>query len=145
MNGDFEEMERVFRALSDKTRIRLVGLMRDREVSVNHLCDATGESQPKVSRHLAYLRTMRLVDTRREGKQIHYRLCKPESEFGSRLLRDSMLWIASVMDGGPSTVAAAKRPNLYPAPEIVEDSNKNDIYGKTDIRETSEELEIYLL
>lgn len=144
MNGDFDEMERVFLALSDKTRLRLVGLMRDREVSVNHLCDATGESQPKVSRHLAYLRTMRLVDTRREGKQIYYRLCKPESEFGSRLLRDSMLWIASVMDGGPSA-AASKRPNFYPAAEIVENPDKNDIYGKTDIRETSEELEVYLL
>ena len=144
MNGNFDEIEHFFLALSDKTRIRLVGLMSDGEVSVNHLCDATGESQPKVSRHLAYLRTMGLVNTRREGKQIYYRLCEPESAFGSRLLRDSILWIASVTEGGPSTVDA-KRPYPYQAAEIVEDTDKNDIYGKTDIMGNSEELEVYLL
>lgn len=65
-------MENLFLALSDKTRLRLLALMADGEVPVGDLADTLDESQPKISRHLAYLRTAGLVSTRREGKWIYY-------------------------------------------------------------------------
>jgi len=65
-------MGHLFLALSDKTRLRLLSLMANGEVSVGFLADDLGESQPKISRHLAYLRTAGLVSTRRDGKWIYY-------------------------------------------------------------------------
>jgi DNA-binding transcriptional ArsR family regulator len=67
-------LERLFLALADKTRLRLLSLMANGEVSVGYLSAALGESQPKTSRHLAYLRNAGLVDTRRDGKWIYYYL-----------------------------------------------------------------------
>ncbi len=65
-------LTRLFIALSDKTRLRLLGLMADGEVSVGYLVRELGESQPKISRHLAYLRSTGVVSTRREGKWMYY-------------------------------------------------------------------------
>src|SRR6266480_2851311 len=64
----------IFLALSDKTRLRLIDLMRDGEVSVGFLADALNESQPKTSRHLAYLRNSVLVRNLRDVKWIYYEL-----------------------------------------------------------------------
>ena len=71
-NSTLMELEKLFLALSDKTRLRLLSLMADGEVPVGYLADKLGESQPKISRHLAYLRSAGLVTTRREGKWIYY-------------------------------------------------------------------------
>src|SRR5262245_4585701 len=62
----------LFLALSDKTRLRLLSLMAEGEVSVGFLAESLGESQPKISRHLAYLRGAGVVSTRRDGKWIYY-------------------------------------------------------------------------
>ena len=64
----------VFAALSDPTRLRLLNLMRGREVCVCHFVEILGQSQPKISRHLAYLRRTGLVEARRQGKWMHYRI-----------------------------------------------------------------------
>jgi ArsR family transcriptional regulator len=69
-------MARVFRALADTTRLRILGLLLTGEVCVCHIHESLGISQPKASRHLAYLRKAGLVDTRREGIWIHYRLAE---------------------------------------------------------------------
>ncbi len=63
-------------ALSDPTRLRLLSLMKDREVCVCYLQEVLKTNQPKISRHLAYLRKAGLVEARREGKWAHYRLKK---------------------------------------------------------------------
>ena len=68
----FADLEKLFLALSDQTRLRLLSLMSGGEVSVGYLADALGESQPKISRHLAYLRGTGLVSTRRDGKWLYY-------------------------------------------------------------------------
>ena len=73
------EMETMFMALADRTRLRLLNLMADEEVCVNFFTEVLGESQPKVSRHLAYLRNAGLVETRRHGKWIYYSIKWPES------------------------------------------------------------------
>ncbi len=74
MNKKLAEMETVFKALADSTRLRILGLLVTGEVCVCHLHETLRISQPKASRHLAYLRNAGLVDTRREGLWVHYRM-----------------------------------------------------------------------
>jgi ArsR family transcriptional regulator len=68
------ELERLFQALGDATRLRILGLLLTGEVCVCDIHETLKIPQPKASRHLAYLRRAQLVDTRREGLWIHYRL-----------------------------------------------------------------------
>jgi ArsR family transcriptional regulator, arsenate/arsenite/antimonite-responsive transcriptional repressor len=68
------EMETVFKALADATRLRILGLLLTGEVCVCHIHQSLKIPQPKASRHLAYLRRSGLVETRREGLWVHYRL-----------------------------------------------------------------------
>ena len=74
MNKQLIQMERLFQALADQTRLRILGLLLTGEVCVCHIHESLKIPQPKASRHLAYLRRAGLVDTRREGLWIHYRL-----------------------------------------------------------------------
>jgi ArsR family transcriptional regulator len=67
----------IFAALADTTRLRLLNLMAGREVCVCHFVEILGQSQPKISRHLAYLRQAGIVSARREGKWMHYSICAP--------------------------------------------------------------------
>jgi len=64
----------VFRMLSDTTRVRLLWTLLDEELAVNELADRLGKPAPSVSQHLAKLRMARLVQTRREGTQVFYRV-----------------------------------------------------------------------
>ncbi len=68
------EMETLFKALGDSTRLRILGLLLTGEVCVCDIHESLKIPQPKASRHLAYLRKVGLVDTRRAGLWIHYRL-----------------------------------------------------------------------
>jgi ArsR family transcriptional regulator len=67
----------LFAALADPTRLRLLNLMAGREVCVCYFVEILRQGQPKISRHLAYLRKAGLVEARREGKWMHYRICPP--------------------------------------------------------------------
>ena len=67
-------MEGFFKALADATRLRILGLLLTGEVCVCHIHESLKIPQPKASRHLAYLRRAGLVDTRRDGLWIHYRM-----------------------------------------------------------------------
>jgi ArsR family transcriptional regulator, arsenate/arsenite/antimonite-responsive transcriptional repressor len=69
-----ETLESVFKALADRTRLRILALLGGNEVCVCHLHDTLGLPQPTVSRHLAYLRRSGLVDARREGVWMHYKV-----------------------------------------------------------------------
>jgi ArsR family transcriptional regulator len=64
----------LFGALSDPTRVRIVGLLAHAELCVGDLCLVLGMSQPAVSHHLRLLRTLRIVDARRDGKHVFYSL-----------------------------------------------------------------------
>ncbi len=72
IKSNLEAYERLFLSLGDKTRLKLLSLMANEPVSVGFLVDELGESQPKVSRHLAYLRNSGVVNTKRDGKWIYY-------------------------------------------------------------------------
>lgn len=82
------EISALFLALSDKTRLRLIGLMAGGEVTVGFLADSLAESQPKVSRHLAYLRNAGLVATRREGKNVYYGIAWPTEKIAAGVLQE---------------------------------------------------------
>jgi ArsR family transcriptional regulator, arsenate/arsenite/antimonite-responsive transcriptional repressor len=71
------DLATLFAALADTTRLRLLNLMAGREVCVCYFVDVLRQSQPKISRHLAYLRKAGIVAARREGKWMHYRICTP--------------------------------------------------------------------
>src|SRR6266851_5757719 len=74
MNRPLTEMERVFKALADTTRLRILGLLLAGEICVCDIHETLRISQPKASRHLAYLRRSGLVATRRQGLWVYYRL-----------------------------------------------------------------------
>jgi len=65
-------------ALADENRLRLLCLIRDGEICVCHLQEVLQTNQPKISRHLAYLKRAGLVEARRDGKWMHYRMKKLE-------------------------------------------------------------------
>lgn len=90
------EFERLFLSLGDKTRLKLLTLMADEPVSVGFLVDELGESQPKVSRHLAYLRNSGVVSTRREGKCIFYGIQHSDDPDIDRVMK----FVIGTMKGG---------------------------------------------
>ena len=71
------DLVQLFAALADPTRLRLLNLMNGREVCVCYFVEILKQGQPKISRHLAYLRRAGIVEARREGKWMHYRIQRP--------------------------------------------------------------------
>jgi DNA-binding transcriptional ArsR family regulator len=132
----------VFLALSDRTRLRLIDLMRDGEVSVGFLADSLNESQPKTSRHLAYLRNSGLVRTRRDGKWIYYGLEKPADPAAENILAATLISLR-ISNGGAGGVfinqtgdGAAHARSL----ERPDTSSETYMFDEED-----EELPVYLL
>lgn len=78
MKKTAESLEELFLALGDRTRLRLLNLMAGGEVCVCFFIEVLDEPQPKISRHLAYLRNAGLVSARREGKWANYTITPPE-------------------------------------------------------------------
>jgi len=72
-------VSRLFKALGDETRLRIVALLSHGELCVCHLHEALGLSQPNISRQLSVLRAAGIVADRREGKWVHYRL-RPQAD-----------------------------------------------------------------
>ena len=89
------DLEKFFLSLADRNRLRLLHLMGDEEVCVCFFVEILQLPQPKVSRHLAYLRRAGIVDARREGKWIHYRMVLPQDEHAVRVLTEVRSWISS--------------------------------------------------
>jgi ArsR family transcriptional regulator len=71
-----DQLEVVFKALADKTRLRILALLGNNEVCVCHIHDSLELPQPAVSRHLAYLRRAGLVEVRRDGVWMHYQVAR---------------------------------------------------------------------
>lgn len=87
------DIERFFQALGDTTRLRLLNLMADQEICVCYLVEILGEGQPKISRHLAYLRRAGIVEARREGTWMHYRIVMPPNIGATQVLRQTLFWL----------------------------------------------------
>lgn len=83
-------LDRLFRALADRTRLRLINLLAGQELCVCYLVEVIDAPQPKISRHLAYLRQAGVVATRREGKWMHYRLITPADRHAAAILKTTI-------------------------------------------------------
>ncbi len=143
------EMENLFMALADKTRLRLLNLMREGEVCVCFFVEVLGESQPKISRHLAYLRNAGVVETRRDGKWMHYKIVEPKNKNAAKILRDTLDWLGSqeeMQSEYEALAAACCSPNApitivrAPKPETFVEADMNIVQFKQ-----KEELETFLL
>jgi len=88
------DREVFFRALADPTRLRIINLIGDQEVCVCFFVEILKTNQPKISRHLAYLRRAGIVAARREGIWMHYRITTPKDENAARVLEEVRRWLA---------------------------------------------------
>ena len=85
----------LFKALADRTRLRLLNLIGNDEVCVCFFVEVLKINQPKISRHLAYLRRAGVVAGRREGKWIHYRIVEPPDPHAAKIFREVRSWLAN--------------------------------------------------
>lgn len=104
----------LFAALADRTRLRLLNLMNGKEVCVCYFVEILGQSQPKVSRHLAYLRRAGVVAARREGKWMHYRIVVPSHLAAAKILEDTLVVLK---DEKPMQVDLARLSRACCAPQ----------------------------
>lgn len=127
IESDLRELEKLFLALGDKTRLRLLALLADGEVPVGFLAERLGESQPKVSRHLAYLRNSGVVYTRRDGKWIYYGISYPQDASLRGILETVVRSIAVMRVDGEHvyfTGADTYTEQIF--------AQENNIYGQAD-------------
>jgi len=109
------DFELFFSALADRTRLRLINLMGEDEVCVCFFVEILGVNQPKISRHLAYLKRAGLVGARRDGNWMHYRLIEPPDDGATRIF----LEVRSVLAGDAEMLEDRKRlVNVCCAPEL---------------------------
>lgn len=109
-----DALETVFKALADRTRLRIIGLLVNGEVCVCDIHGSLGIPQPMTSRHLAYLRRAGLVATRKDGLWVHYRL----AELPDPVLEAVLSAVAHAV--GHASLAARDRRRLarkLPVPE----------------------------
>ena len=134
--GDLNPLEKLFLALADKTRLRLLALMANGEVSVGYLADHLNESQPKISRHLAYLRAAGLASTRRDGKWIYYGIEKQTDDRAEAVLSCLLSDLAGT-GSRPSSTLTHTRSFLVETADPIEIDHVYD--------HPRDELDIHLL
>jgi ArsR family transcriptional regulator len=149
-NTELNSMENLFLGLADRTRLRILNLIRDDEVCVWFFTEVLGESQPKISRHLAYLRNAGIVSARRDGKWIFYRIT-PADEPARRILLD----VLDSLDAQPEMRREYESLlEMYAAPaevEIIKEPEEEYIEYEESTEEgyveyqEREEIETYLL
>jgi len=88
-------IERLFKALADRTRLRIINLIGRDEICVCLLVQVLQMNQPKISRHLAYLRQAKIVTARRDGKWVHYRTLESPHPHAASIFREVCTLLAS--------------------------------------------------
>ncbi|MGH9948284.1 MAG: ArsR/SmtB family transcription factor [Pyrinomonadaceae bacterium] len=123
------DTELFFSALADKTRLRLLNLIGDDEVCVCFFVEVLGTNQPKISRHLAYLKRAGLVTMRKDWKWSHYRIKPPENAYAAEVFAKVREWIkrdpemkadrlnmvsmcCAPISQQPVSIAGAPKPNI---------------------------------
>lgn len=147
LTNTLKDMESFFMALADKTRLRLLNLMRDGEVCVCFFTEVLGESQPKVSRHLAYLRSAGVVEARRDGKWMHYRIVTPDDSGKADVLDEVLRWLDSDEQMRRDYANLAAACCAPAAPITIMRAPKPETFSETAAVPRSEpaEIETYLL
>jgi len=129
MKKTAEELESLFQAMADRTRLRLLNLMQGGEVCVCFFVEVLDEPQPKISRHLAYLRSAGLVTARRDAKWMQYSITEPKNETAREIFK----YVLAALAGDPEmrrdrtalmkTCCSPRVPDLLkraPKPEFAE-------------------------
>jgi len=118
----------LFRALADPTRLRLLNLAADREICVCYFVEILKISQPKISRHLAYLRRAGIVAARREGRWMHYRVVTPNDPSAASILETALAHLRekpqmrselAKLDSACCQPARFELPEKAPQPSLV--------------------------
>lgn len=123
-------MKLFYMAFADTTRLRIVNLIRNGEVYVGCFTEVLGVSQPKISRHLAYLRGAGIVKARREGKRMHYSIAELEQDGGKSVLNEILSWLD---DQDESRMDIDKYRQLYGTPEILKPKSTTATSPKPEI------------
>lgn len=106
------ETTELFKLLADTTRLRCLMLMQSEgELCVCELIHAIGDSQPKISRHLAHLRKSGLVVDRKEGLWVHYQLNPELPEWVSTVLNETLSAVSQQQPYGSDLVSLSEMPN----------------------------------
>jgi ArsR family transcriptional regulator, arsenate/arsenite/antimonite-responsive transcriptional repressor len=154
MNEELIQIEHLFLAFADKTRLQLLYLLREGEMSVNELAQALDAGQPKVSRHLAYLRTLNMVTTRRAGKSIYYKLAVPVNRFAATVVDETIDWLDSFSESHgrrtrpkPDMHQTVQLPVAEPLVTYEQQSEQPDEAepASSGPARVEEEMEVYLL
>lgn len=106
----------LFRTLADPTRLRILHLIGEKEVCVCYFVRALQLSQPKISRHLAYLRRSGIVRARKDRQWVHYSIAFPLDPSATAILREALLWAAEMPETGRDRVrfaAACCQPQKF--------------------------------
>ena len=103
-----ERIDAMFRAFSDRTRLRILHLLLRGEICVGDLANVLELSQPRASQHLSCLRNAGLVVGRKEGLWTHYSLATPRSPFHKQLLECLKLCFAEVPELQEDDLRAAE-------------------------------------
>jgi ArsR family transcriptional regulator, arsenate/arsenite/antimonite-responsive transcriptional repressor len=139
------ELETFFMALADKTRLRLLNLMRDGEICVCFFTEVLEESQPKISRHLAYLRNAGLVEARRDGKWMHYKIIEPANKIAANILRETLASLKNQADLQQDYMRLEVACCGTSIPVTIEKAPKPQTFVEANMYQRKQELETFLL
>ncbi len=101
-------IDSMFRAFSDRTRLRILHVLQGGELCVGDIVEILQAPQPRISRHLAYLRKAKLVAVRKSGLWSHYRLAPAKTPFHKKLLECLAKCFREVPELQADTARAAK-------------------------------------
>ena len=96
----------VAKALADENRVRVLMFLRDGELCVCQIVEMLGLAPSTVSKHMAVLYQAGLVETRKEGRWMYYRI--PQAG-APACVRGAIRWLRACLDKDPQTLADAKR------------------------------------
>jgi len=117
-------LETVFAALADRTRLRLLNLMSDGEVCVCFFVEVLDEPQPKISRHLAFLRKAGLVSARRDAKWMHYSIAMPKHPTARAIFQQTLHALGNDPEMERERAALTKACCSTRAPELLKRAPK---------------------
>ena len=128
MKKTSEELEMLFQALGDRTRLRLLNLMSAGEVCVCFFVEALGEPQPKISRHLAFLRKAGLVAARRDAKWMHYSIAMPEHEGARKIFTRTLTTLGDDPEMQRDRAALARACCSPRVPDLLKRAPKPELH-----------------
>lgn len=151
MKSETTELENLFLALADGTRLRLLKLLDAKEICVFDFATALNEPQPKISRHLAFLRRMKIVETTRHGKFIYYRIAQQQDKERQRILRETLNClkggdaIKNDAEDSQKNAAEKRRGSVIEDTEVVFDKTNLSNQNSLPKPQKRDELAVFLL